>query len=324
MPGFQECAWGWDRDRVEKRCRPRPSIAGPNGRTWALLADQRDLYADYLTAIGTALLGGEREPLGFNEKNLYFLHKKPSLGPQGWSFAAGDFRDLSVGHCESRIVEWELVQPVGEHLSTLLHPCNVGWVPGRQIAEPIQTTHDWLYTSDGQGAAILVDFFKAFPCCLLAAVWAVLVARGWDGRYVRALATLHRRMDQTIHLAGSVHAGPRKRDGLWTGSCASPTLLLLVLDVLAWAVAYWANKEAWEVDMAAFADDFAFLIRSMLAIRPLRDILALFGEWTGIKVSIPKSNIVVYPSADLSAWQEQWEDGPKLWWREGPWESRSG
>ena len=300
---------GTSPQRIQKWIKGRSSIPGPRGRCWSILAALPRFFSETIASQVDCLKSGRLPFLRYNHHDLYFIPKAPTVLPDGQVFHCGEqFRDISVGDTESRAAEAEMVAPCREALQLDVDQANAGWVPGRDAVQPIVDTASWT-RRHGDWGIMLLDFQKAFPTVILSSLWAILYARGMDPQTLMGLKMLHVGMTQTLWVGSSSIAGPRKTDGLWTGSCASPTLLLLLLDVLIRMIKASSDIAQEDIDLAAFADDFTIWMRSVECLLPFQRLVSLFGSWSGVKPSLSKTLLVLRQPEDQVLWRQVLWDG---------------
>jgi hypothetical protein len=236
-------------------------------------------------------------------------HKKPQVlndGAVGYTMST--VCDISVGNWQMRALAVELVAPVTSKLDEVLHPVNVGWVPGTLINKPVERADRRIITARVQGQAIyvlLLDFLKAFPSVDQTSLWLILETMGWDKRIIDLLALLHIDMTQVLQMGNrSLPCLPRTR-GLWTGSGASTVLLMILLDILirhCYNSPYFTpdNPEAGTID--AFAEDFTVAVLKLVQMEFFGSGLKDFSAWSGVHVSRSKSLLVMPTGLSTGPW----------------------
>jgi len=271
------------------------TVAGPNGRPWTYLKALAGTHGSYLCDWLRHLDQGHPAPDFLVAHDLYFATKKPVDFLNGEPiYDAGSFRDISVGNVELRVLEWVAASPVAGKLQQIIHPDNVGWVPGRTILRPVTRTNRKVWErrgDDHEWGVLLLDFLKGFPSVRQLGMWAVMRIQGWSPGRVLTMTALHRDIGQFLRFEGGCYQAVPKNDGLWTGSGASTTMFLCLLDVLVRVVRahptfHLLDPEAGDMD--AFADDFSVFARSSTQLAFFHTCLVDFGKWSGVLPSPTK------------------------------------
>jgi mannosylglycoprotein endo-beta-mannosidase len=146
-----------------------------------------------------------------------------------------------------------------------------------------------------------LDITKAFDLVNWSFLLEVLRKLGFGARWCDLLCGLLSSSSTQVLLNGSSGETIQHRRGLRQGDPLSPMLFILVMDVLNWMVTRAEEEGLLQLlarrpiqhRISLYADDVALFLQPAAAdITLTLRMLQLFGEATGLKTNVQKSNVM--------------------------------
>ncbi|KAL2224840.1 UNVERIFIED_CONTAM: Transposon TX1 uncharacterized protein [Sesamum indicum] len=224
----------------------------------------------------------------------------------------GDFRPISCCNVLYKIIAKLLVQRLSVVLDKLINPSQVAFIPGRSIGDNILLAQE-LFTGYNQTrlpprCALQVDIRKAYDTVEWDFLVATLQLFGFPPTFTRWIEECISTTSFSVGLNGNPHGFFDGARGLRQGDPLSPFLFVLVMEVLHigylqlikqdMQVTYHWKCELARVFQLGFADDLLLFCRADLdSVRVLKVGLDRFAEWSGLRLNIQKSHIIISRSA---------------------------
>lgn len=161
-----------------------------------------------------------------------------------------------------------------------------------------------------------MDAEKAFDCVSWEFLFATLERFGFDEKSVNCIKTVYSAPTARIKINGRLTDRIKIERSTRQGCPLSPTLFALYIEPLAQAIREDNNIEGIivkgrEHKIAVYADDVLLFVRSPDTCLPiLLDLLAKFGNFSGYKLNIQKTQILAF---DYSPTPELKQDLPIDW-----------
>ncbi|KAL2224371.1 UNVERIFIED_CONTAM: hypothetical protein Sindi_3072200 [Sesamum indicum] len=230
----------------------------------------------------------------------------------------GDFRPISCCNVLYKIIAKLLVQRLSVVLDKIISPCQGAFIPGRSIGDNILLAQE-LLTGYNQvrlppRCTLKVDIRKAYDTVEWDFLLAVLQLFGFPQTFTRWIEECVTTTAFSIGLNGNPHGFFAGARGLRQGDPLSPYLFVLVMEVLHLGLLQLIEQDSqfsfhWKCEPAkvfqlGFADDLLLFCRADLnSLGTLKRGLDRFAEWSGLRLNVQKSHVIISRSAQ--AWKDQ-------------------
>ena len=230
----------------------------------------------------------------------------------------GDFRPISCCNVLYKIIAKLLVQRLSMVLDKIISPCQGAFIPGRSIGDNIMLAQE-LFTGYNQArlpphCALKVDIRKAYDTVEWDFLLAVLQLFDFPLTFTRWIEECVTTTSFSIGLNGNPHGFFIGARGLRQGDPLSPYLFVLVMEILHMGFLQLIEQDGqfkyhWKCEPAkvfqlGFADDLLLFSRADLAsINVLKMGLDRFAEWSGLRLNVQKSHVIISRSAQ--GWKNQ-------------------
>ncbi|KAL2224841.1 UNVERIFIED_CONTAM: hypothetical protein Sindi_2937900 [Sesamum indicum] len=224
----------------------------------------------------------------------------------------GDFRPISCCNVLYKIIAKLIVQRLSMVLDKIISPCQGAFIPGRSIGDNIMLAQE-LFTGYNQArlpprCALKVDIRKAYDTVEWDFLLAVLQLFGFPPTFTRWIEECVTSTSFSIGLNGNPHGFFTGARGLRQGDPLSPYLFVLVMEILHMGFLQLIEQDGqfkyhWKCEPAkvfqlGFADDLLLFSRADLAsINVLKMGLDRFAEWSGLRLNVQKSHVIISRSA---------------------------
>ncbi|KAL2243629.1 UNVERIFIED_CONTAM: hypothetical protein Sindi_0480900 [Sesamum indicum] len=224
----------------------------------------------------------------------------------------GDFRPISCCNVLYKIIAKLLVQRLSVILDKIISPCQAAFVPGRNIGDNIMLAQE-LFTGYNQArlpprCALKVDIRKAYDTVEWDFMIAVMELFGFPPYFVKWIEMCVTTTSFSVGLNGKPHGFFKGARGLRQGDPLSPYLFVLVMEVLHLSFLQLIDQDElfsfhWKCDSArvfqlGFADDLLlFCHADMDSIGVFKTGLDRFAVWSGLRLNMQKSHLIISRSA---------------------------
>ncbi|KAL2247317.1 UNVERIFIED_CONTAM: hypothetical protein Sindi_2584000 [Sesamum indicum] len=206
--------------------------------------------------------------------------------------SVGDFRPISCCNVLYKIIAKLIVKRLSVVLDKVISPCQAAFVPGRSIGDNIMLAQE-LFSGYNQSrlphrCTSKVDIRKAYDSV------------EWDFLVAECVTT----PSFSVGLNGKPHGFFSGARGLRQGDPLSPYLFVLVMEVLHLGYLQMIDQDGlfsfhWKCDSArifqlGFADDLLLFCRAdMDSIEVLKRGLDRFAVWSGLRLNVQKSHLII-------------------------------
>ncbi|KAL2230755.1 UNVERIFIED_CONTAM: hypothetical protein Sindi_1669900 [Sesamum indicum] len=223
-----------------------------------------------------------------------------------------DFRPIACCNVIYKIIAKLIVQRLSVIMDKLTSPCQAAFVPGRSIGDNIMLAQE-IFTGYNQSrlpprCALKVDIRKAYDTMDWDFLRAVMEMFGFPITFVKWIQECVTTPSFSVGLNGKPHGFFRGARGLRQGDPLSPYLFVLVMEVLHLGFLQLIDQEEifsyhWKCEAArifqlGFADDVILFCRAnMNSLRIFKAGLDHFAEWSGLRLNVQKSHLIISRSA---------------------------
>ncbi|KAL2235307.1 UNVERIFIED_CONTAM: hypothetical protein Sindi_1262900 [Sesamum indicum] len=223
-----------------------------------------------------------------------------------------DFRPIACCNVIYKIIAKLIVQRLSVIMDKLTSPCQAAFVPGRSIGDNIMLAQE-IFTGYNQSrlpprCALKVDIRKAYDTVDWDFLTAVMEMFGFPITFVKWIEECVTTPSFSVGLNGKPHGFFRGARGLRQGDPLSPYLFVLVMEVLHLGFLQLIDQEEifsyhWKCEAArifqlGFADDVILFCRAdMNSLRIFKAGLDRFAEWSGLRLNVQKSHLIISRSA---------------------------
>jgi ribonuclease HI len=259
------------------------SSPGPDGIPFSAIRLFKDIFAHALYQTLQLLCEGYKPPAGFNEGNLLLIPKKDTG-------LVSDTRPITISNSVNRILARVVAVRVGRVVDKLLPSSQQGFVYGRHMTNHVLSLNYDFYTSIAKREDLYVLFLdtrKAFDSIYHDFLYKVLESQGWPTWFLHVVRGLLSRVHVRPVLTSSTGQKIEIKRGVKQGCPLSPTLFVLVYDVLIFLL-----EQKTGIVARAAADDLAlssWSLRSLIQCFPTIDE---FAEASGLGLNRDKTGVI--------------------------------
>jgi len=249
---------------------------------------------------------------GRNCRNLWLLNsayitllpKKPDAD------LVKDFRPISLVHSFAKLVTKVLANRLAGRLDEMVSPNQSAFIKKRFIQDNfmmVQQTVKFLHNQKQPRILLKLDITKAFDSVSWAFLLEVLRKLGFGSRWRDLVCALLTSSSTQVLLNGTPGDFIQHKRGFRQGDPLSPMLFILVMDVLNWLVTRASeagllqplSSRPIQHRISLYADDVAIFLRPAAAdINLTLQLLQLFGDASGLKTNVQKSNVLPIQCAE--------------------------
>jgi hypothetical protein len=233
----------------------------------------------------------------FNEANIVLLPKKPT------PTTITDYRPISLINSVVKIITKLLANRLAPHMNTLVSYAQNAFIKQRCIHDNflyVQRVIQLLHKKKQSSLFIKLDISKAFDSVGWQFLLEVLEALGFSLKWRDWISDLLRTSSSKILINGSPSRRVPHARGLRQGDPLSPLLFIIAIDPLQRIIDRAAQQgllqpvlpKAANLRCSLYADDVALFAKpSSVELSRLQKILIFFGECSGLKVNMSKTEI---------------------------------
>uniref|UniRef100_A0A8C5Q8T9 Reverse transcriptase domain-containing protein n=1 Tax=Leptobrachium leishanense TaxID=445787 RepID=A0A8C5Q8T9_9ANUR len=211
------------------------------------------------------------------------------------------YRPISLINVDMKIYAKILANRLGRYIAEIVHPDQVGFVPGREAPDNIRRALNLIQvaTTSGRSSFLLsLDAEKAFDRVDWNYLWAALTSFGIQGDLLKAIQALYAGPRAQVDTGGFLSAPFSILNGTRQGCPLSPLLFALSIEPLAACIREHPDVRGMEVGgkqykLSLFADDVLLSLTSPITTLPnLLKALKDYGRVSGYKLNADKSEVL--------------------------------
>ncbi|KAL2251922.1 UNVERIFIED_CONTAM: putative ribonuclease H protein [Sesamum indicum] len=226
--------------------------------------------------------------------------------------SVADFRPISCCNVLYKIIAKLIVQKLSVILDKIISPCQAAFVPGRSIGDNVMLAQE-LFTGYNQArlpprCALKVDIRKAYDTVEWDFLLSLLQLFGFPEIFRRWVEECISSPSFSVGMNGKPHGYFAGARGLRQGDPLSPYLFVLVMEVLHMGILQLIEQDMnfafhWKCDdlrifQLGFADDLLLFCRANTeSVRVFKSGLDRFADWSGLRLNVEKSHIIISRSA---------------------------
>ncbi|KAL2252033.1 UNVERIFIED_CONTAM: hypothetical protein Sindi_2325600 [Sesamum indicum] len=250
-----------------------------------------DGYSSGFFKAAWPIVGQEYRPTSEADKNTTLLVLIPKVHSP---MTVSDFRPTACCNVLYKIIAKLIVQRLSVIMDKLISPCQAAFVPERSIGDNIMLAQE-LFTGYNQTrlpprCALKVDIRKAYDTVDWDLLIVVMEMFGFPITFVKWIEECVTTPSFSVGLNGKPHGFFRGARGLWQGDPLSPYLFVLMMEVL--------HLGFLQIFQLGFADDVILFCRANVdSVRIFKAGLDRFAEWSGLRLNVQKSHLIISRSA---------------------------
>lgn len=208
---------------------------------------------------------------------------------------------LPLLNADLKILSKALATRIQSCIKEVVRDDQTGFIRGRNNISNllnIQSTLDYTDTTQTEGILLAVDYSKAFNKIRWELIFKALEVFGFGQFVTAAIKLLFKEIKSCVLNAGFSSGFFFPSRGIRQGCCCSPSLFVLMVELLAIAVRKsqiikGININGISTKLSQYADDMTFFIQDIQSLHSLLDLLDYFSRLSGLVVNPEKSHLLL-------------------------------
>ncbi|XP_073133406.1 uncharacterized protein [Henckelia pumila] len=282
---------------------PWDIVAGPDGFSSVFFQSCWDFVQHDVMDVVLDFFWGSLMPHGFTATTVTLIPKVE--GAQAWT----DFRPISLCNVSNKIISKLLYSRLRSVVGRLVSQSQIGFVPGRMIADNILLAHELTHSLNlparGGNVILKLDMAKAYDRVQWSFLLDVLRRFGFSEQVVRMVRACISFCKFSVNVNGTPAGFFASSRGLRQGDPLSPLLFVLGAEYLSRGLDRLFLQHAdlryrsgcdLPISHLAYADDvIIFANGGSRGLQRLKDFLAHYENCSGQLVNVDKSAMIFPP-----------------------------
>uniref|UniRef100_A0A803TV24 ribonuclease H n=1 Tax=Anolis carolinensis TaxID=28377 RepID=A0A803TV24_ANOCA len=269
---------------------------GGDGYTAEFYKEMKEIIIPELKILFNNIMKGGKIPDTWRESEIITV-RKSGKDPED----PNSYRPISLLNQDYKIFTKILVNRIEEIISKIVKEDQYGFIKGRNIAHPIRNVLNILNHNKKRKFALLkLDIYKAFDSLNHKYLLQLMGNYGFDISFIKIVKELYSNSRARIRVNEGLTKYFKTERGVKQGCPLSPLLFALAMEPLADRIrnngrikGYQIRNE--EVKINLYADDILLIMENPAeAIHEIQIILKDFERYSGLKVNMSKSEMMIY------------------------------
>jgi hypothetical protein len=218
-----------------------------------------------------------------------------------------NLRPISLSNCDIKICTKAIALRTNKVLNTILSTSQTGYVPGRQVNDNTRLIEEVIENAKRikeESYLITLDAQKAFDSVDHTYLQDILRKYGFPPEYLAWVKIIYNDLRASVLINGYQSETFKIGRSVKQGDALSCALFVIAIDPLLRAIEIdegilpiiitTPNQKATTIDKAlAYADDITALCRNKEGVIKILEAYSKFSEYSGIKLNIGKTEILV-------------------------------
>jgi len=223
-----------------------------------------------------------------------------------------NLRPISLSNCDIKLCTKALALRTNSVLNKLINITQAGYVPGRQVTDNIRLLEEIIERANEikeKAYLVTLDAQKAFDSVDHNYLFKILEIYGFPPTYINCIKLLYKNLNATVLVNGYTTEWFRIEQSVKQGDALSCALFLLSIeplinsirknkDIIPIKITSATSNESCEINEFSFADDITSITTSREAIQIIIDEYNHFSSFSGIKLNVPKTEIMILGKRD--------------------------
>lgn len=211
-----------------------------------------------------------------------------------------NWRPITLLNSDYKVYSKALALRLQGVMGLLIHENQTGFMSGRLIGDSVRAAEDSLEIikeDNPDGMLVALDFAKAFDSVRWSLIFHTLEAFNFGESFVEYVKVLFIGIQSCLYNNGRTSSYFSPGRGIRQGCCVSPSIFLLVVELLAIIIRKNHNIQGIslrnsQLKIVQFADDATCFLASSDSLPHLLNALTSFASWSGLGINKSKTKII--------------------------------